>query len=232
MSRPAGLVSQSLVILRKDLTLEWRNRARVVAVVLFGVLILLLFSLALGPDTRILQQAAGGCLILALLLSSTLSLQESFRTEDDDEALEGLLLLPAEPAAIFYGKALANTFFLAALAPVLVPVTTLIYHVSLGPVEILQIVGLWLAAAAGLAAPGTLYAGLTTRLKSQDVLMPLLLFPLEVPVLLATVKAFGLVFDGDPMGQLWSWTQLILAFDVIYWCLCGVLFRFVVEEAA
>ncbi len=232
MSRP-GLARQSLAILGKDLALEWRNRARVVAVVLFGVLVLLLFSLAFGDKgTQVLQVTAGGCLVIALFLSSTLSLQESFRTEDHDDALEGLLLLPTEPASIFYGKALANTFFLVALAPVLIPVTTLIYQVSLGPTQVLQIAGLWLAAAAGLAAPGTLYAGLTTRLKSQDVLMPLLLFPLEVPVLLATVKAFGLVFDGDPMGQLSSWTQLIVAFDVIYWCLCGVLFRFVVEEAA
>ena len=85
-------------------------------------------------------------------------------------------------------------------------------------------------AAAGLAAPGTLYAAMTSRLRSQDVLLPLLLFPLVVPVLLAGVKAMDLVLTGDPMRQLTSWVSLLVAFDVIYWSLCGLLFTYALEE--
>ena len=84
--------------------------------------------------------------------------------------------------------------------------------------------------AAGLSAPGTLYAAMTSRIRSQDVLLPLLLFPLVVPVLMATVKAAALILTGDPMEQIRSWVLLLVGFDVIYWSLCGILFPHAIEE--
>jgi heme exporter protein B len=73
---------------------------------------------------------------------------------------------------------------------------------------------------------------MTSRVRSQDVLLPLLLYPLEVPMLLAAVKAFGLVLTGDPMGQVDDWTLFLVAFDVIYWILCGVLSPYILEESS
>ena len=113
---------QAAIIVRKDLLLEWRGRTRFVSVLLFGVVTLLLFSFAVGPDSVALRSGAAGFLVLALLLSSTLGLSESFRLEQEDRALEGLLLLPVEPVAIFYGKAVGNTLLLLVLAPILVPI--------------------------------------------------------------------------------------------------------------
>jgi heme exporter protein B len=226
----ARLASQILTILGKDVLLEWRGRARFLSVLLFGVVTLVLFSFAVGPDVVALQRAAAGFLVLALLLSSTLGLSESFRVEQQDRALEGLLLLPIEPAALFYGKALGSTLFLLLLAPVLAPAAVVLYSVELEPLAWVQLGGLWLLTAAGLSAPGTLYAAMTQRLQSQDVLLPLLLFPLVVPVLLGSVKAMDLVLTGDAMDQLGSWTALLVSFDVIYWSLCGVLFPHALEE--
>jgi heme exporter protein B len=219
-----------LVIVRKDALLEWRGRSRFVSVLLFGIVTLLLFSFAVGPDTIALRSGAAGFLVLALLLSSTLGLSESFRLEQEDRALEGMLLLPVEPVAIFYGKAIGSTLLLMVLAPVLVPIALILYSVELSPTGLAQLLGVWLLAAAGLSAPGTLYAAMTSRLRSQDVVLPVLLFPLVVPVLLGSVKAMDLALSGDPMGQMQSWILLLLGFDIIYWSLCGVLFPFAVEE--
>ena len=96
------------LVLAKDVLLEWRSRARILAVVLFGVVALALFSFAADADIAVLQSTAAGFLVLALILSSTLGLAESFRMEQDDEAIEGLLLLPIDPVALFYGKALSK----------------------------------------------------------------------------------------------------------------------------
>ena len=93
-------IRQTGVIVRKDLLLEWRGRSRFISVLLFGIVTLLLFSFAVGPDSTALRSGAAGFLVLALLLSSTLGLSESFRLEQEDRALEGLLLLPVEPMAI------------------------------------------------------------------------------------------------------------------------------------
>ena len=218
-------------MLRKDLLLEWRGRSRLTSVLLFGAVTLFLFSFAVGPDTVMLRAGAAGFLVLALLLSSTLALSESFRLEQEQRAIEGLMLLPVDPTAIYYGKALGNTLFLCILAPVLMWVALVLYAVEFSALTIVKLFGLWILAAAGLSAPGTLYAAMTSRLRSQDVLLPLLLFPLVVPVLLGSVKAMALVLTGDPMAQLRSWGLMLLAFDVIYWSLCGILFPHAVEEA-
>lgn len=221
---------QALVILRKDALLEWRGRSRFVSVLLFGVVTLLLFSFAVGPDSSALRAGAAGFLVLALLLSSTLGLAESFRLEQEDRGLEGLLLVPVEPLAVFYGKALGSTLLLLVLAPVLVPIALVLYAVDLQWASLGELLGIWLLAAAGLSAPGTLYAAMTSRLRSQDVVLPVLLFPLVVPVLLGSVKAMALALSGDPMGQMRSWILLLAGFDIIYWSLCGVLFPFAIEE--
>ncbi len=224
------IIRQALVLVAKDLLLEWRGRSRFLSVVLFGVVTLLLFSFAVGPNSEALRSAAAGFLVLALLLSSTLSLSESFRLEQEERALEGLVLLPVDPVALFYGKAIGNTLFLLLLAPIFTPVALVLYSVELGVTKILALVGLWALAAAGLSAPGTLYAAMTSRLRSQDVLLPLLLFPLVVPVLMGSVKAMALVLGGDPLQQLGSWTTLLSGFAIIYWSLCGLLFPFAIEE--
>lgn len=223
-------LGQIAALVRKDLLLEWRGRARVLAVLLFGTVTLLLFSFAVGPDSTALRSGAAGFLVLALLLSSTMALSESFRLEQENHALEGLLLSPVWPMALFYSKALSNTLFLVLLAPILTPIAVILYAVDLEPAGFFGVIGLWTLAAAGLSAPGTLYAAMTSRLRSQDVLLPLLLFPLVVPVLLGSVKAMDLLLNGDPMGQLPSWSLLLAGFDVIYWSLCGVLSSYVVEE--
>ena len=226
-----SLARQALLIIRKDLLLEWRGRSRLFSVLLFGVVTLLLFSFAVGPDGTGLQENASGFLILALLLSSTLALSESFRLEQEQRALEGLLLLPVDPVALYYGKVVGNTLFLFLLGPLLAPVALGLYGVPMPGDTLPRLLGIWALSAAGLSAPGSLYAAMTSRLQSRDVLLPILLFPLLVPVLLAGVKAIDLILTGDPMGQLRSWTLLLVAFDLIYWTLCGILFPQAIEDA-
>jgi heme exporter protein B len=217
-----------LAALRKDFLLHWRNRAQVVAVAAFGATSLLLFSFAIGPDASALRTYAAGFLWLSLLLSSTLALAESFQAEMEQRALEGLLLLPAPPAALYYGKALAGTGQLAILGVSLLPVMVILYDAAIPRVPAL--LGIILLGSGGLAAPGTLYAAMTSQARARQTLLPLLLFPLVVPVLLASVKATSLLLLGDPMGQLPSWVVLLACFDAVHWSLGGLLFGRVVEE--
>ena len=143
-------------------------------------------------------------------------------------ALEGLLLLPTSPRIIYYGKAIANWIQLAVIGLSLVPVMVVLYDA--GTTRILALVFVILLGSAGLSAPGTLYAAMTAQIRSKQTLLPLLLFPLIVPALLASVKATSLVILGDPMGEGRSWIILLAAFDAIYWSLCGLLFGRVVDE--
>lgn len=214
--------------LRKELLLQWRSRGQMMAVFVFGATSLLLFSFGIGPNAEMLRTFSAGFLWLGLLLSSTLTLSESFHAEMENRAFEGLLLLPASPRSLYYGKAIANWIQLALLGIALVPVMVVLYDA--GTTSLLKLLVVIVLGTAGLSAPGTLYAGMTSQVKAKQMLLPLLLFPLIVPALLASVKATSLVILGDPMGQSTSWITLLAAFDLIYWSLCGLLFGRVVEE--
>lgn len=214
--------------IHKELLLQWRSRAQFVAVFVFGAASLLLFSFGVGPNSQSLRLYSAGFLWLGLLLSSTLTLAESFRTEMDNRAFEGLLLLPVDARVLYYGKALANWLQLALLGIGLVPVMVVLYDAGTTRLPMLLLV--ILLGTAGLSAPGTLYAAITSQAGARGTLLPLLLFPLIVPALLASVKATSLLILGDPMGQVWPWIHLLAAFDAIYWSLCGILFRRVVED--
>ena len=224
-----GLLRSTWVLLCKDLLLEWRTRARLNALVFFALATLLLFSFALGPDTKLLQRHAAGYLWLAILFSSVLSLAESFRVEQENACLDGLRLAPADARAIFLSKALGNGLLLVVLGVLLVPVMAALYGVritlGLGPLALTLLLGCM-----GLSAPGTVYASIASNARARDVLLPLLLFPLIIPALLAAAKATNLVLQGDPMNQLGSWLGLLGGFNLIYWSLGFLLFPRVIED--
>ena len=217
-----------IAALRKELLLQWRSRSQAVAVFVFGAISLLLFSFAVGPNAAALRQHAAGFLWLGLLLSSTLTLSESFHAEMENRALEGLLLLPASPRALYYGKAVANTLQLLLLGIALVPVMVILYDA--GTTRLPTILLIIILGSAGISAPGTLYSAMTSQARAKQTLLPLLLFPLIVPVLLASVKATSLAILGDPMEQGQAWLALLAAFNAIYWSLCGLLFDRVIED--
>jgi heme exporter protein B len=224
-----GLLRSLGLVLSKDMLIEWRTRARLNALVIFAFGTLLIFSFALGPDTQLLQRNAGGYLWLALLFASLMALGESFRIERENSALEGLRLLPVDPRALFLGKALGNAAVLIGLSFVLVPVMVGLFGVSIslgfGPLALTLILG-----CLAISAPGTLYSAVASNARARDVLLPLLLFPLIIPALLAAVKATTVVLQGDPMSQLRSWFGLLVGFNLVYWGLGVALFPQVVEE--
>lgn len=214
--------------IRKELLLQWRTRSQFLAVFVFGAASLLLFSFAIGPNASALRLFSGGFLWLGLLLSSTLTLAESFHAEMENRALEGLLLLPSDPRALYYAKAIANWLQLMLLGFALFPVMVVLYDAA--PQDLLSLALVVVLGSAGISAPGTLYAAMTSQVKAKQTLLPLLLFPLIVPALLASVKATSLAILGDPMGESDMWLVLLGAFDLIYWSLCGLLYGRVIEE--
>ncbi|MBZ4376137.1 heme exporter protein CcmB [Corallococcus sp. AS-1-6] len=227
--RRPGLLTTTLVLMRKDLLIEWRTRARLNALVFFAMATLLLFSFALGPDTKLLERNAGGYLWLAILFASVLSLGESFRVETENACLDGVRLAPADARAIFLSKALGNALLLLALGVLLVPVMVALYGVrivtGLGDLASILVLG-----SLALSAPGTVYAAISSNARARDVLLPLLLFPLVIPALLSAAKGTTLVLQGDPMQQLGSWQGLLLGFNLIYWGVGFVLFPRVIED--
>ncbi len=227
--RPPGLFGVVWAVLRKDVLIEWRTRARVNALFFFAFATLLIFSFALGPDTALLRKNAGGYLWLGILFASMISLNESMRIETENLALDGLRLAPANARGIFLGKAIGNTLMLWLLAAAITPLALILFsmtpHEGIGRLAMMLLLG-----SAAISAPGTLYATIAANTRARDVLLPLLLFPVLIPGLLASTKGTGLVLEGDPMGQLGSWVGMLLAFNGLYWSLGLALYPRVIED--
>lgn len=219
---------QVSVLWRKELALEAAERTRMRALLPFSLLVLLLFSFAVGPESRLLSRLSAGFLWLAMLFSTVLCLGESMHVERENGSIEGLRLLGVRPSALFVAKALGNAFFVALLGLVLLPASIALFDASV-VLGVAPLGGIVVLGSLALCAPGTLFAALASEARAKDLLLPLLMFPLLVPCLLASVRATQLVMLGDPMGELSLWIWLLVMFNGLYWPLCAALFASVLE---
>jgi heme exporter protein B len=215
-------------IVWKDLTTERRSKAGFNAVAFLGVLILLLFGFALGPDAEALRNASAGALWLAILFSGVLAFNRSYQLELDGGALEPLLLYPAPRWTIFAGKLVANLLFVLLVEVIIVPVAIILFQVK-ALSGWLPASGVLLLGSIGFVALGTFYASMASRSRAREVLLPLLLFPMLVPVLLASAEASSALLAGDPMQDAGAWIRLLAIFDVIFVLASFLVFDHVIE---
>ena len=216
-------------IVWKDLTAERRTKANFNAVVFLAGLILLLFGFAIGPDGQTMANIAGGVLWLTVLFSGVLSFNRSYEQELENGALEMLLLYPGDRRAIFVGKLLANLLFVLLVEVVMVPLAALLYNLPLwnviAPLSLVLALG-----TIGFVTLGTFYAAMASRLRAREVMLPLLLFPILVPLLVGAVQATGGILNGDLLGSTASWLKLLVVFDVIFFVAALFAFEHVIED--
>lgn len=212
----------------KDLLVERRSKEGLNALGFFAVLLLFLFAFALGPDRERLRAALPGLLWIAFLLTGLLGLGRAFLVERENDCLEGLILAPGDASAIYLGKLGGTVSLMLAMEAAFLFAVGIFYNLDLwGAFPRLLLVAF--LGTVGFAALGTLFAAMTVRLRAREVLFPLLLLPLVVPVLLASVKLTEAALDGAPWGSVGHWTRLLLGFDVIF-VVAGLLtFEFVLE---
>jgi heme exporter protein B len=214
-------------IARKDLTAEWRTRANFNAVTFFGALMLLLFGFALGPDVDALRRAAPGIVWLTVLFSGVLTFNRSYQMELDNDALDTLLTYPGDRRAIFLGKLAANLIFVLLVEVVIVALTVVLYDVPLGT-SFPELALVLLLGTFGFVTLGTFYSALSSRSRAREVLLPLLLFPMLVPLLIAAAQATGALLAGDAMGDARAWAGALAAFDVIFFVASLYAFEYVI----
>ena len=223
-----GDLNRVLAVAWKDLTAERRTKSNFNAVVAMAGLILLFFGFALGPDAEGLRNAASGVLWLTILFSGVLAFNRSYQLELEAGALEQLLLYPGERWTIYVGKLLANLAFVFLVEVVTIPIAAVLYHVAF-PDRWLAVIGVLVLGTVGFVSLGTLYAAMASRSRSREVLLPLLLFPMLVPVLIAASGATASLLMGDVMGDSRAWIRLLAAFDVIFLVASTWAFQFVIE---
>ena len=215
-------------IAMKDLRTERRSKAGFNSVAALGVTILVLFGFALGPDAQALRDAAAGALWLAVLFAGVLAFNRSYQIELESDALEPLLLYPGARWTIFSGKLLANLIFIGLMLVIVVPIGLVLFQVPVPDAWAKLLLVLFLGVI-GMVSLGTFYAAMASRSRAREVLLPLLLFPMLVPVLLAAMEASKALLAGDLMREAGLWIRLLVAFDVIFVVATHLAFEHVIE---
>jgi heme exporter protein B len=212
----------------KDLTAERRSKAAFNAVVALAMTILVMFGFALGPDTQAVRDAAPGAIWLAALFAGVLAFNRSYQLELDGGALEQLMLYPGSRRAIFAGKLMANFALVASMLAIVIALGIILFQVRI-PAEWPALLAIVFVGCVGLVTLGTFYAAMASRSRAREVLLPLLLFPMLVPVLIAAIEATKALLGGNVMGDAGAWARLLAAFDIIFFVATFLAFDFVIE---
>lgn len=223
------MIRQIVAVARKDLLVELRSPGRLSGLFFFCLALLLVVGFATNT-TDTLRRQAGAILWVGLLLASTRSFDQSFATEMEQGALEGMVLWPVHPIAIYYGKAIANAVVLGVVALAMTPLAFAIFDADLRASPLL-LLGFLVLGCTSLAAPGTFFAMLATHARGGSVLLPLLLFPMVMPSMLAAARGTTLVMEGAMSEETAPALLTLLAtINVVHWSLAGPLFARVVED--
>lgn len=214
-------------VLRKDVAAELRSKELVGAMLVFGFLVILIFNFALNLDARTRGTVTAGVLWVTFAFSGTLGLNRSMAIEKENACLDGLLLAPVDRSAIYFGKVLGNLLFMLIVESLVIPLYSILYNVNLFMPELVLVI---LLGSIGYTIVGTLLSSMAVQARTRDILLPILLFPVILPVLISAVNASKGILQGFETSEIMFWVNILIVYDVIFAAVAFMVFDYVVEE--
>jgi heme exporter protein B len=221
-----SVVATALAIAAKDLRIEWRHRTAFATSLLFAVLVLLVFVFAHDSGSVSLAILGPSVLWVVLTLATLVTLNRGFLLERENHAIEGILVSPAPPTALFWGKLLANLVLVLVVEAVAIPLWMLFFGIE----PSLRLFGVAALTAVGCIAPGTLCSAMAVRTRFAELLLPVLLLPFLIPPLFFASQATLRVLAGVPLTDLWGWLRLLALYDIAFLALATLLFPLVMDQ--
>lgn len=218
---------QVLAIVQKDIAAELRTKESLSAMLVFSLLVLVIFNFAFELQGVDIKVFGPGVLWVAFIFSGILGLGRSFAAEKDKGSLEGLLLSPVDRGAIFLGKSLSNLIFISIMEAVTLPLFAILNNAGMPWWPLLPYVFL---GTIGFAAMGTLLGAVAASTKMREVMLPILLFPVAIPLLMAAVKLTGGAFQATAFSDVSNWFSILITYDVVFVVVAFLVFEYVVEE--
>ncbi len=216
-----------VAIIAKDLTAELRTRELLSSMLTFAVLVVIVFDFAFRWRTEDVRLVAPGMLWVTITFAGMLGLGRSLAIEQDKGCLDGLLLAPVDRSAIYFGKLLGNALFMGIVEAIILPLFGVLFDLPFVQPGLILVV---LLGTLGFAGVGTLLSAMAVNTRAREVMLPILLFPVMLPAIIAAVKATAGVVDGLAFAEWRQWLNILVAFDVILITVSMLTFDFIVEE--
>jgi heme exporter protein B len=214
-------------IVWKDLAAELRSRELLGAMLVFALLVILIFNFALELDVRARETVTAGVLWVTFAFAGTLGLNRSMAMEKDRGCLDGLLLTPVDRSAIYFGKVLGNLAFMLVVEAIILPTYSILYNTNLFQPGLIMVI---ILGSIGYTVVGTLLSSMAVQARTRDILLPILLFPVILPVLINAVRASTGILQGVLMAEIMPWVNMLIAYDIIFIAVAYMVFDYVVEE--
>ena len=215
-------------IVWKDLVTELRSRETISSMVFFALIVMLIFSFSFSMDQQAAREVIAGIIWVAFAFTGIIGLGKSFSAELQHDCLEALQLAPVSRGAIYLGKMVANFTFIFVVEILLFPMFVILFNLDIVE-EIPLLLVIFFLATVGLAAVGTLFSALTVQIRAREVMLPILLLPMVVPVMIAAVEATKGALNGDPLSLYGPWLELLTIFDVVFTIVSFWMFDFVMD---
>ncbi len=219
-------VSKVLALVWKDVLSELRTREMLSSILVFALLVIVIFNFSFELRVDNVAQVAPGVLWATFAFASTLELTRSLAMEMENDCLDGLFLAPMDRGVIYLGKMLGNLIFITVVEALVLPTFSILFNLNLIRLPLLLTVFL---GTIGFAAVGTLLSAIAVNSRAREVMLPVLLFPIILPVVIAAAKVTGGILDGVPLAELAHWLRFLVAFDIIFLVISYLTFDFVVE---
>ncbi len=223
------LLRKACLIWLKDLRLEWRTLDSLSGMFFFALLVLVIFNFTFDFTTVDFGELGPGVLWVTFTFAGVLSLSHSFVIERESDCMQGLLLAPVDPGAIFIGKMLSNLTMILAMEVILVPLSAVLFNFPLSG-KVGSLAAVLAIHTLGFAGVGTLLGAMTARTRRGEVLLPLALFSICVPIIISAVKTTAVVMQGHPLSDAADWLTIAAAFDAIFVTASFLAFEYVIEE--
>lgn len=214
-------------VIWKDLAAELRSREVFSAMFVFALLVILVFNFAMELDIATRRSVTAGVLWTTFFFAGTIGLNRSMAAEKDRGCLDGLLLAPVDRAAIYFGKMIGNLLFMLFVEVLILPIYSFLYNVSLFNIGLLGVI---LLGSLGYAAVGTLLASMSVQARTRDLLLPILLFPVMLPVVIGAIRASNGYLSGAEWSEIAPFLNLLIVYDVIFIAVAYMMFDYVIEE--
>jgi heme exporter protein B len=211
----------------KDIAAEIRSRELLSAMLVFALLVILIFNFALELDAKTRSTVTSGVLWVTFAFAGQLGLNRSMAMEKDRGCLDGLLLAPVDRSAIYFGKAISNLIFMLIVEIIVLPIYSILYNINLFNPGLILVI---LLGSVGYVAVGTLLSSMAVQTRTRDIMLPILLFPVIVPVMIASVKASTGFLQGIEIAEIMPWLNLLIVYDVIFTAVAFMVFDYIVEE--
>jgi heme exporter protein B len=215
-----------LSIARKDIVTELRTRETLGGMFIFAVLVVLIFNFAFELRADNVRAVVPGALWVTFTFAGMLGLGRSFTVEKDQGSLEGLLLAPVDRSAVYLGKTAANVIFMLVVEIIVLPVSAVLFDQPLLQAQLLVVIVL---GTVGFASVGTLLSAVSANTRAREVMLPILLLPIAVPVIIAAVKLTAAVLDTGSVAEAGIWGPLLITFDAIFLVVSSLVFEYAVE---